>query len=83
MAEKERLEPKALKERLAKLRRELDGLKKERLESLQQLRLGASTDVRKPTRLRRRIAALLGGLRQLELEAGGPPAGKDSEGEAA
>ncbi len=50
-----------------KLRQTLEALQFERLESLKQLRLGAASDVRKPTRLRRQIARELTRLRQLEL----------------
>ena len=50
-----------------KLHQTLEALQLERLESLRQLRLGAASDVRKPTRLRRQIARELTQLRQLEL----------------
>ncbi len=51
---------------IGKLRQVVDDLQLERLESLRQLRLGAVSDVRKPTRLRRQIARELTRLRQLE-----------------
>ena len=68
MADKQSTAVKASKQQIDKLRRELDGLRKERLEVLGQLRLGASLDVRKPTRIRRQIARALGRLRRLELD---------------
>ena len=54
-------------EQVAELRRSVETLRLERLDCLRQLRLGATTDVRKPTRLRRQIAAELTRLRSLEL----------------
>ena len=67
MADKGATAVKDLEQQVDKLHQELDGLKKERLEVLGQLRLGASLDVRKPTRIRRQIARALSRLRQLEL----------------
>ncbi len=48
------------------LRQEVDALKSERLEVLQQLRMGTNPNVRKPTLIRRQIAQALTRLRQLE-----------------
>ena len=50
------------------LQQKIEALQAERLEVLQQLRLGASTNVRKPSLIRRQIASLLTRLRQLEQE---------------
>ena len=54
-------------DKAAELRRSVETLRLERLDCLRQLRLGATTDVRKPARLRRRGAAELTRLRALEL----------------
>ena len=62
-----RTEDKRTEDRAAELRRSAEALRLERLDCLRQLRLGAATDVRKPARLRRRIAAELTRLRSLEL----------------
>ena len=67
MADKQPAELKELEKQMEKQSQELDSLKKERLETLQQLRLGASLDVRKPTRIRRQIARILSQSHQLKL----------------
>ena len=51
------------------LRQEIEALKNERLEVLQQLRMGTNPNVRKPTLIRRQIARALTRLRQLETAA--------------
>ena len=51
---------------MKKLRQAIDTLKSERLEVLQQLRMGTNPNVRKPTLIRRQIARTLTQLRQLE-----------------
>ena len=51
---------------MEELRTGIEKLKAERIESLHQLRLGANTDVRKPTRLRRQVAQLMTRLNALK-----------------
>ena len=53
-------------DQMKKLRQAIDTLKSERLEVLQQLRMGTNPNVRKPTLIRRQIARTLTQLRQLE-----------------
>ena len=57
------------KSEITQLQQDIEQLETERLELLQQLRLGVSSNVRKPIQLRRQIARLMTQRRQLELTA--------------
>ena len=66
MATKKAADKKAADNPIETLRQEIDALKNQRLEVLQQLRMGTNPDVRKPTLIRRQIARALTRLRRLE-----------------
>ena len=61
------------------LRQRIKDLRAERLEVLQQLRLGASTNVRQPSLIRRQIAALMTRLAQLASEPAGAETTKEGK----